>query len=227
MCRKLLLSYRVLRTEMKKPCHICSIIYHKNNISFIVLKKYIALAQFLLTSSGGYIQCFLSLSIKMPDLEEIAVHKIIHFAVCFLTRPELRNFLIEITVISTMLFSGATIFCLLPVWLLFPYRHHPCNRHQAHCDYLLTLRCQISNLPRACCDPSLGGHVSRRGSLLAKWNSSDGYLKEDGQVLIYTQTYLSHYMTLCCKGKNSFSLLKLENQDFCLDFIVLIFSLYF
>lgn len=147
MCRKLLLSYRVLRTEIKKLCYICSIIYHKNNISFIVLKKYIALAQFLLTSSGGYIQCFLSLSIKMPDLEEIAVHKIIHFAVRFLTRPELRNFLIEITVISTMLFSGATIFCLSPVWLLFPYRHHPCNRHQAHCDYLLTLRSQISNLP--------------------------------------------------------------------------------
>lgn len=80
----------------------------------------------------------------MPDLEEIAVHKIIHFAVHFLTQPELRNFLLEITVISTMFFSGVTVFCLSPMWLLFPYIY---NRHQACCDDLLTLRCQTSNLP--------------------------------------------------------------------------------
>lgn len=84
-----------------------------------------------------YIQCFLSLHIKMPDLEEIAVHEIIHFAVHFLTQPELRNFLLEITVINTMFFSGATIFCLLRMWLLFP---HSYDRHQAGCDDLLTLR---------------------------------------------------------------------------------------
>lgn len=80
----------------------------------------------------------------MASLEEIAVHKIIPFAVHFLTHPELRNFFLEIAVISTMFFGGATIFCLSPMWLLFPYIY---NRHQAHCDDLLTLRCEISSLP--------------------------------------------------------------------------------
>lgn len=80
----------------------------------------------------------------MPDLEETAVHKTILFAVHFLTQPELRNFLLEITVITAMFFGGATIFCLLHMWLLFP---HSYDRHQACCDDLLTLSCQISNLP--------------------------------------------------------------------------------
>lgn len=40
----------------------------------------------------------------MPDLEEIAVHKIIPFAAHFLILPELRNFLLEIKIISTMFF---------------------------------------------------------------------------------------------------------------------------
>lgn len=48
----------------------------------------------------------------------------------------------------------------------------------------------------ASCYPSLRGHVSRRGSLVVNWNSNDESLNDDGQVLICTQTYLSHYMTL-------------------------------
>lgn len=56
----------------------------------------------------------------MPDLEEIAVHKIFRFAV-HLTWPELRNFLLEITAISTMYFDGATVLRLSRMWLLFSY----------------------------------------------------------------------------------------------------------
>jgi len=71
-------------------------------------------------SSRGYLHLVFCLtSIKIPDLEETAAHKIIHFVVCFLTQPELRNFLLEITVISIMFFGGATIFCLSLVWLLY------------------------------------------------------------------------------------------------------------